>query len=38
MHLRAAFQYLNGGYKKADEGLFTGACSDRTKGNGVKPK
>ena len=36
--LIAAFQYLKGAYKKAAEGLFTGACSDRTRGNGFKLK
>ena len=36
--LRAAFQYLKGAYKKAREGLFTRACSDRTRGNGFKLK
>ena len=35
-HLIAAFQYLKGAYKKAGEGLFTRACSDRTRGNGFK--
>jgi len=25
-----------GAYKRAGEGLFTGACSDRTRGNGFK--
>ena len=34
----AAFQYLKGAYKKAREGLFTRACSDRTRGNGFKLK
>jgi len=34
--LRAAFQYLKGGYKKAGEGLFTRVCSDRTRGDGFK--
>jgi len=34
----AAFQYLKGAYRKAGEGLFTGACSDRTRGNGFKLK
>ncbi|KAK4827836.1 hypothetical protein QYF61_021973, partial [Mycteria americana] len=29
--LPAAFQYLKGAYKKAGEGLFTRACSDRTR-------
>jgi len=31
-NLRAAFQYLKGTYKKAGEGLFTRACSDKTRG------
>ena len=30
--LIAAFQYLKGAYEKAGEGLFTRACSDRTRG------
>jgi len=28
-----AFQYLKGAYKKDGEGLFTRACSNRTRGN-----
>ena len=36
--LLAAFQYLKGAYKKAGEGLFTRACSDRMRGNGFKLK
>ncbi|KFQ60407.1 hypothetical protein N334_13286, partial [Pelecanus crispus] len=36
--LVAAFQYLKEAYKKAGEGLFTRACSDRTRGNGFKLK
>ncbi|GAB0178051.1 hypothetical protein GRJ2_000270400 [Grus japonensis] len=36
--LIAAFQYLKGAYKKAGERLFTKACSDRTRGNGLKLK
>ncbi|GAB0185465.1 hypothetical protein GRJ2_001011800 [Grus japonensis] len=36
--LRAAFQYLKGNSKKAGEGLFTRAWSDRTRGNGFKLK
>ncbi|GAB0177309.1 hypothetical protein GRJ2_000196100 [Grus japonensis] len=36
--LTAAFQYLKGAYRKAGEGLFTRAGSDRTRGNGFKPK
>jgi len=34
----AAFQYLKGAYKKAGEGLFTRACSHRTRGNAFKLK
>ena len=37
-HLVAAFQYLKGACGKAGEGLFTSACSDRTRGNGFKLK
>ncbi|KFV53866.1 hypothetical protein N328_11072, partial [Gavia stellata] len=36
--LVAAFQYLKGVYEKAGEGLFTRACSNRTRGNGFKLK
>ncbi|KAK4831436.1 hypothetical protein QYF61_017567, partial [Mycteria americana] len=36
--LTAAFQYLKGACRKAGEGLFTRACSDRTRGNGFKVK
>jgi len=36
--LREAFQYLEGAYKKAREGLFTRAQSDRTRRNGFKLK
>jgi len=36
--LVAAFQYLKGAYKKAGEGLFTRAYSDRTRGSDFKPK
>ncbi|GAB0210234.1 hypothetical protein GRJ2_003489200 [Grus japonensis] len=36
--LIVAFQYLKGPYKKAGEGLFTRAWSDRTRGNGLKLK
>jgi len=32
----AAFQYLKGAYRKAREGLFITACSDRMMGNGFK--
>jgi len=31
--LRAAFQYLEGAYRKDGEGLFTWVCSDRTRGD-----
>jgi len=37
-HLVAAFQYLKGVYKKAGEGLFKRACSDRTSWNGFRLK
>ena len=37
-NLIAAFQYPKGAYKKAGEGLFTRACSDRPRGNGFKLK
>ncbi|KFV14708.1 hypothetical protein N340_14043, partial [Tauraco erythrolophus] len=36
--LIAAFQYLKGAYRKAGEGIFTRACSDRIRGNGFKLK
>ena len=36
--LLAAFQFLKVTYKKAGEGLFTKACSDRTRSNSFKPK
>ena len=36
--LIAASQYLKGAYKKAGEGLFTRACSDRTRVNVFKLK
>jgi len=36
--LLAAFQYLKEACKRAGEGLFTKACSDRTRGNGFKLK
>ncbi|KAM9656215.1 uncharacterized protein ACIBXB_008700 [Morphnus guianensis] len=36
--LIAAFQYLKWPYRKAGEGLFTKACSGRTRGNGFKLK
>jgi len=37
-HLIAAFQYMKRAYKKAGEGLFTRAWSDRTRGNSFKTK
>jgi len=37
-NLRAAFQYLNGAYRKDGEALFTRVCSDRTRENGCKLK
>ncbi|GAB0183118.1 hypothetical protein GRJ2_000777100 [Grus japonensis] len=36
--LPAAFQYLKGAHRKAGEGLFTRAGSDRIRGNGLKLK
>ncbi|RMC05225.1 hypothetical protein DUI87_18409 [Hirundo rustica rustica] len=33
-----ALQYLKGAYKKDGEELFTGTCSDRTRGIGFKVK
>jgi len=36
--LFAAFQHLKGAYKKDADKLFRGACSDRTRGNGLKLK
>lgn len=36
--LTAAFQDLKGAYKKDEEGLFTKACSNKTRGNGFKWK
>ena len=37
-HLRAAFQYLKGAYKKAGEGFFLRQCNDRTRSSGFKLK
>jgi len=34
--LIAAFQYLNGAYRKDGENLFSKACCDRTRSNGFK--
>ncbi|KFQ81067.1 hypothetical protein N337_04441, partial [Phoenicopterus ruber ruber] len=34
----AAFQYLKGAYSKDGEKCFSGACCDRTRGNGFKLK
>ena len=36
--LPVAFQYLEGAYKKAGEGLFIRECSDRTRSDGFKLK
>ena len=36
--LIVAFQYLKGAYKQEGEWLFTRKDSDRTRGNGLKPK
>jgi len=36
--LIAALQYLKGAYKRAEEGLFTRACSGRTRGSSFKLK
>ncbi|GAB0208895.1 hypothetical protein GRJ2_003355200 [Grus japonensis] len=36
--LIVAFQYLKGVYRKDGEGVFIRACSDRTRGNGLKLK
>ena len=36
--LIAAFQYIKGTYRKDGEGLFTRACSDRTRSYGFKLK
>ena len=33
---RETFQYLKGAYRKAREGLFIRACSNRLRGNGFK--
>ena len=35
-YIIVAFWYLTGPYRKAREGLFIRACSDRTRGNGFK--
>ena len=34
--LIAAFQYLEGAYRKCGEGFFIRACSNRMRGNGFK--
>ncbi|TRZ07310.1 hypothetical protein HGM15179_019798 [Zosterops borbonicus] len=36
--LIVALQYLKGAYKKDEERLFTRPWSDRTRGNGFRPK
>lgn len=33
-----AFQYLNGAYRKVEEGIFIRECGDRTRDNGFKLK
>lgn len=33
-----AFQYLGGVYKKEGDNIFSRACYDRTRGNGLKLK
>jgi len=35
-HLIAAFQYLEGAYRKGGENIVSRACSNRTKRNGCK--
>jgi len=34
--LRAAFQYLIGGCRKGEDGLFSRVCGDRTRANSFK--
>jgi len=34
--MRAAFQYLKGGYRRDGHGLFSRVCCDRTRGNRFK--
>ena len=36
-NLIAAFQYMNRGYKKEVDRLFSRVCCDRTRGNGFTP-
>ena len=36
--LIVAFQYIKGAYTKDGERLFIKVCSNRTRGNGFKPK
>ena len=38
MDVIAAFQYLNGGYRKAEEGIFIWEHSDRMRKNDFKLK
>jgi len=38
LYIIATFQYLNGSYMKAEEGLFARACSGRISSNGFKWK
>jgi len=35
-HLRAAFQYLKGAYRKGGENIFSRASCDRMRSNGFK--
>ena len=37
-NLIVAFQYLKGAYKQEGEQLFVRVASDRTRGNGLKPR
>jgi len=36
--LIAAFQYLKGAYRKDGENIFIGACCDKTRSTGFKPR
>ena len=36
--LRAAFQYRKGAYRKGEGNIFSRACWDRTRNNGVKQR
>jgi len=37
-NMRAAFQYLTGGYEKEGDRLFIRVCGDRARGNSFKLK